>query len=479
MAPEAGPPQTERKLPVKKKGEDPAKQAEPQPAASGTKGKDSPGGENGASSKTLADRSAAPTAVQAGGGNPPPALPGANPLTLHPIPPRAQRPGEPRSLRSIFWSAFFFVGIPTLLGVLYFGVLASDQYATRADFIIKMRATPPASAGGASLLGGMSAVNPMSIGDMLVVKEYVASGQILKDIALTVDIGKIYSTPKADRLARLGKRPDFRRILTGEVWEKGLWAPVSDEDLLEYWKKMVMVNFDLTTGISSLEVRAFTPDDSMTIANVVLGLGESLVNQLSDRSQADALTFARKEVQEAHERATEALDSLQAYQQEAKQVDPEGFAKARSEIQAKLESDLSQFQSQLDILRKDLPENAPGIQQIKNRIVVLQEQLIVQKLQSTKSPSRESAGEVLNEFSKRKLDVDFSTKAYMSALSSLETARLDAAQQSRYLEAFVRPQLPQRAEYPKRLQAVLIVFFGSAVLWAIGRLFIAVAKEHL
>jgi nucleoside-diphosphate-sugar epimerase len=60
-----------------------------------------------------------------------------------------------------------------------------------------------------------------------------------------------------------------------------------------------------------------------------------------------------------------------------------------------------------------------------------------------------------------------------------EAARASVMQQSRYLEAFVRPRLPDEAEYPKRLHAVLLTLLAASLLWCIGYLMIAAAKEHV
>jgi len=427
--------------------------------------------------KTLAKRAVQPPAVSAGGGGSPPVIPAAASLT--PFPPTGQRPGNPRRLRTSFRSAAIFVGIPTLLAILYFGVFASDQYASRADFIIKTRGTSAPAGGGSAMMGGMAPVNPMTIVDMLVVKEYVESAQVLSDVEPLINVRELYSSPEADSFARLREKANFRNILNGKVWSEGLYSRVTEEDLLKYWRKMVVVNFDMTTGISSLEVRAFTAKDSKRLADAVLALSERLVNQLSQRAQSDALAFARKEVEDANKRAIEAMDGLSKFQEEVRQLDPESYVKVRGEIQGKLEADLAQNLAQLETLKRNLPDDAPGILSLKNRIAGLQEQLLVQNLESTKKGKKGSANEMLNEFSKRKLDSEFATKAYMSALTSLEIARRDATQQSRYLEAFVRPQLPQKADYPKRLQSVAIVFVASAAIWAIGGLLIAAAKEHL
>lgn len=426
--------------------------------------------------KALVKRVVEAPALPASGGSGPPVIPTTASLT--PFPPIGQRPANPRRLRSTFWSAAIFVGIPTLLAILYYGVIASDQFASRSDFIIKTRSTTSAVSPG-GMIGAVAPVNPMTIVDMLVVKEYVESAQVLADIAPLVDVRAMFSTPEADSFARLKEKANFRNILDGKVWDDGLYTRITEEDLLKYWKKMVVVNFDMTTGISSLEARAFTAKDSKRLADSVLALSERLVNQLSERAQSDSLAFARKEVEDANKRAIDSMDELMRFQEQSQQLDPESYVKVRGEIQGRLEADLAQNLAQLESLKRNLPDNAPGILSLKNRIAGLQEQLLVQNLESTKKNKKGSANEMLNEFSKRKLDSEFATKAYMSALTSLENARRDATQQSRYLEAFVRPQLPQKADYPKRLQSVVIVFVASAALWAIGGLLIAGAKEHL
>ena len=386
----------------------------------------------------------------------------------------------PPKKNKLFLSFLICVGFPTFVATVYYGILASDQYATPSQFIIHTRSLMPAHPSGVGGLGvGMSVVSPLALADMLVVQDYVGSRQILSDLEPRLNLREIYSTSCADWFARLKPLPSFRRLLTGKVFTEGLITPVSEEDLLDYWRGMATVKFNMTTGIATLEVKAFTANESLRIAEAVLACGEKLVNILSERSLEDALKFAKGEVVVAQNRAVRALDDLQSFQSEAQEVDPEGYAVARGRLQAKLDADLSSYQSHLELLRKSLPENAPGIQQLKSKILVVQNQIKAERSKSTSQGQNDSASQVLNEFAKKKLEVDFATQSYVSALEYLETARANAMQQSRYLEAFVRPQLPDEPQYPRRLNAVLLTLLATSLIWGIGYLLVSAAKEHI
>ena len=381
-----------------------------------------------------------------------------------PIAGQPQRPAAPRRTRNLLLSAFLFMALPVVLAVLYFGFVASDQYYTTADYAVRFSqgaAAVPSSAGGG--LGGMLAGGAgAAMSDMFILRDYILSHQILEDLEPELDIRAIYSDPKADRLARLD-------------------PAVSKEDLLEYWRGMISVRCDITTGISHLGVRAFTAKEAKQVADSILRLSEALVNRLSDRAQDDRLELARRDVDEAYIRVAEALDSLRTYQERAGQVSPEGFVQARSELEAGIEQEVSRYEAQIERLRRDLPDDAPGIRQLRQRLEIARSQLGAERQRSTSSPSNEgaSASEIFTEFSKLKLESEFSAKAYDSALASLEQARLEAAKQDRYLEAFVRPQLPDAPEYPRRAFNIALVGVGSFLVWSIGGLMVAAVREHL
>jgi capsular polysaccharide transport system permease protein len=384
----------------------------------------------------------------------------SSPFTM-PVNPR--RPG-PVKRRIMLISALLVIGLPTLAAGIYYAFFASDQYASSGHFVVRHRGENTAALSSLSMLG-LGTTGTSSTPDMMVVNDYLMSMQMIKDLAPKIDLRAIYDTPRADRLARLTP-----------AWGEDT---VSDERLHDYWQKMAVVHFDTSTGLSTFEVRAFTADDSKNIADHVFALGEALVNRLSKRAQEDALSLAKQEVETYRDRAIASLDALQAFQERAKQVDPEAFAQARAQIQAGVEQELTQLQTQLDVLRKNLPEDAPGITQVKDRLASMEKQLAAERVRSTVSETGESAAQILNEFAKLRLESEFATQAYMSSLASLESARLEAMRQNLYLETFVRPHVPQVARYPSAFLGTLLVFVCSLLVWAIGGLFVSAIREHV
>ena len=389
--------------------------------------------------------------------------------------------GEPPR-RRIPWSFLLIVVLPTLLAMVYYGFMASDQYESSADFVIKTQSGGDATPGLAGIMGAIGVGgghgDSMASGDAAMVESYVDSDQILRDLSESIDLRSMYCSKEIDWVSRLKSTPDLFSKISGRKTRRTTTRDISNEELLTYWKKKVTVSPGDAPGTSTLKVLAFTPEDAKSIADHVISLGERLVNHVSERAMKDAVVFAQKEVDLAHGRAMKAFDDLQEFQARAKQVDPQGFAKARSEIQGRLEGQLSTTQAQMEALRQNLPDEAPGIQQMRTQISALQEQLLVERNRSTKGGDGKSAAEVINEFGKRQLQTEFASKDYLSALTALESARITANRQNRYLEPFNLPNLPDKPALPSRWYDIVSVLAVSLLIWGVWSLFIAGVKEH-
>ena len=305
-------------------------------------------------------------------------------------------PPKRRIPRSLYW----MVCVPTALAFLYFGFMASDQYECTAGYVIKSNDTASSPVGALSLLG-MGVGDSATANDAAMVESYIGSMQILRDLEKELDLRKMYASREIDRFSRMKPSWDFFKTITFGHSRRTTSREVSDEDLLEYWKKKIEVTPGKGSANWELTVRGFTPEDTKKVADQVLLLSERLVNNVSERALNDALEFSRKQVETARQQALRISEELKESQIKTQHVDPLSAAKS-----------------------------------------------------------------------------EYASKDYLSALAGLETARINASRQSRYLEAFALPQLPDKPALPRRWYSIISVLAVCLLLWGVWSLFIAGVKEH-
>jgi capsular polysaccharide transport system permease protein len=68
---------------------------------------------------------------------------------------------------------------------------------------------------------------------------------------------------------------------------------------------------------------------------------------------------------------------------------------------------------------------------------------------------------------------------YERALYALQDAKNAAAQQSVYLDAFVRPALPQESVYPVRWRVVLETALSAFAAWCLLQLLYHGIRDHI
>lgn len=348
--------------------------------------------------------------------------------------------------------------LPTLAAVLYYGLIASGQYVAEARFAV--RSSEPVAS---DLLGTLTGIPGQggSSQDSYAVRDYILSREGIEAISQHHDVRAIFSRPGTDWLSRLNTN-----------------API--EDVVEYWAKMIDVTFEPTTGISSLRVRAFTPQDAETLAKALLAEGEILVNRLSERARRDALSFAEAEVERAEKRLGGARRQLTEFRNQRQMLDPARAAEGRLGLLASLESDVARAQAEFSTLRSYMHASAAPIVSLESRIAALKDQIKVEerKLASRQANGADLMSTVVADYEQVSGEHGFAERAYVSALTGLEAARAEALRQSRYLVSFVQPRLPEDATRPRRLLAVVTVFFSACVLWGLGALGVAAIKDH-
>lgn len=359
-----------------------------------------------------------------------------------------------------FW---LFVMLPSIANALYLAFIASDQYVATTRFAVRTASQEdfvdlPNSSGTQSPVGISTA--SVTGQDAYVVVAYIKSRTIIEDVSKTVDLYKIFRNPAADFWTRLGD-------------------DVKAEDLLDYWLKMVSASVDGPSGIVTVRVRAFAPEDSVTLASAIVAASEKLANDLSSRARGDLLAKAEEEVARAENRMKEALKAMQAYRDSVGYIDPVESATMTNKLLLELLGKKIELENEYFVIVRSASEDAPGVTPLKTAIKSIDEQ--IEKLKSTLTGDKaadQTISASLVRFEELELERTFAEKALLSAQGALDRARRRVLRQAIYVSVFVPPGLPEESAYPQRLSMSLIMPVALIVIWGIFALLVATIEDH-
>jgi capsular polysaccharide transport system permease protein len=349
-----------------------------------------------------------------------------------------------------------FVGVPTLIALVYYGLLAADIYQSESKYTIQ------SAEGGTPLafdsLFGVLPISGATEKDARAVQAHILSRDVLSRLETEQGFIRHHQSPDIDWWARIP-------------------AGASFETAFGYFQNLVDVRYDTQSGVSELLVKASTAADAERFARAILRYAEEMVNELSDRARLDRMAFAVKEVESSERRLAKAREAILTLQMTGEDLNPQDSASAILTIRTELETDLAMARAELRQLESFMQPKAHQIQALKQKVASLEEQVRNEnlKLVDSKSPSLSAS---IARFEPFVIEKEFAEKAYASALTSLEIARTEAAQQHRYLATIVEPSVPDEATHPKRFLGVLAVFAASLAAYGILALLIAAAREH-
>jgi capsular polysaccharide transport system permease protein len=348
------------------------------------------------------------------------------------------------------------VFVPTLLAIIYYGLVTSDIYISESRFVVRSPQKQSASGLGSLLQGaGFSKAQD----DAYSVHDYMLSRDALKRLDEKLLLKNSFGNQNVDVFSRFG----------GLGWDE------SFEALFRYYQKRILIDTDAASSISSLRVSAFTGEDAYRINEMLLQLGEGLVNQLNERGRQDMIRFAAADVSVAEKQAKAAALSLSSYRSANSVFDPEKQSAIQLSQISKLQDDLIATKTQLAHVRTFTPDN-PQIPALQKRVESFQGQIDIETAKVAGGPS--SLTNKAAEFQRLALERDFADKQLAIALASLEQARNDAQRKQLYLERIVQPNTPDVGIEPRRIKSVFGILIFGLIAWGVLSILLAGVREH-
>jgi len=376
--------------------------------------------------------------------------------------PPASEPAQKGHWRRLKWllNPIFVCAVllPTTISIIYFGLIASDVYVSESRFVVR-NPQRQSSSGIGSLLQSSGLSFTRSQDDTYSVHDYVTSRDALRELDQRAQVRKALSSDKVDRFNRF----------PGLDWDD------SFEGFFRHYRKYVTIDYDTVSSITTLYVRAYTAEDARKFNDLLLQMGERLVNNLNTRSRQDLIEVAQKEVRDAEERDKAAALAMSGFRTKQSLFDPERQAGMKLQGVAKIQEELITAEAELAQIRL-LSPNSPQLGALKNRVETLRKAVAAENAKVAGAEG--SFTSKTSAYDRLLLEKTFADRQLATALASLESARNEAQRKQLYLERLVQPNLPDMAAEPRRMRSVLVVFVLGMIVFGVVSLIVASIREH-
>ena len=350
------------------------------------------------------------------------------------------------------WLPILFVlcfVLPTALGGIYYGFIASDRFVTEARFALR-----PA-------LGGAEKATPDAVGtnagvpkemlaqDVLITHQYVLSRPMLEVIQAKLPIREWFSRDQIDFLSRFDAE-----------------KPI--EKFLKYWRERVNVELEGSSGIMSLTVSAFDPAESLAITKAVMAEAERMVNELSMRARTDAVAESNREMRLAEERLAKIRLAVRDLRNRDGVLDAQKANETNLKVIGELRAARINLSVQLTMSLRDLAPESRRIQDMKAQIKDLDDNISrIERQSASQDPEQKRLlSDALTRFEALDNERKDTEKYYAKVIAANERARIVAARQIEFFSPIVEPVLAESSTQPRRLLMSSLVAAGAAVFFA-------------
>lgn len=389
-------------------------------------------------------------------------VPKANPSEAPVLPhePFVERAAD--TSRSPPWGPISFllaVALPTFGCLLYLIFVAAPQFVSESRFVLRGSLEKLAidSIGQAAAL---SALNNSQ--EAHVVADYIRSPRIVADLVKEFDLKRLYAGAPLDI-----------------VWH--LPADASADRLVRQWQRMTTAEVDATTGIITVRVHAFEPEEAQAVNRAVIKLSEALVAGFTRKLRVQRLEETVADSKAAQAEMTALLAALEGQRNREDTLDPLTTATALASLVSTLRDERATLVAAREASATRLHANALTLALTDERIRALDKQieLVLGTIENRRGATgRNDLLSATSLFDILQTRRELIARRVSRAESALAAARQDAIRQQVYVDVFMQPTLGETKDHPKPLQTTLFAFLGLFAIWAIAALYFQSVQER-
>lgn len=344
--------------------------------------------------------------------------------------------------------------VPTVIMLIYYALLARPEYDTEMKFTIQgLEQRPPDMLGGI----GIPAITRSS-NDGLVVVDFIESTELVRRLEADYGFDAAFGGWSFDPAARISPNAAL-------------------EAKTDFWLGQSSAAYDASSNVITVNVRAYTPEESLRLAEGVLQETEAVVNSLNSRVQSEAVRVATEEVETRRDEYNEARRrAISSRANRATTIESE--AEQQIGLVGQIEGQLANARVERAAAIAQFRPDSPQIRALDERIAALETQRAAAMAEIRGGPGVTEASRDVSAQTAL-LDYQFAQQAYYAAIQARQQALTQRENERRYLVAFVPPRLPETSNYWDRFINVIAIAIAAALLMAVGMLGYSVVKDHL
>ncbi len=362
-----------------------------------------------------------------------------------------------RRIATLMAKLICFIAIPTILAGYYFYRVATPMYASFTEFVIQKSDNPSAPA-AASMFGGSLLATAQ---DSISVQGYLSSRDAMLRLDKDLGFTQSFQGEKVDALQRLD-------------------ADATNEAAYKAYKKRVQIGFDPTEGIIKMEVVMPSAEQSYAFSNALIGYAEQKVDQLTQRMRKDQMKGADEAYEKAEVMYTEAQTRVVNLQGKLGVLSPEGEIAGQMSLIQQIETDIQLRQLELIEMLDNPRPNITKVNVLEKSILSRKD--LVAKLRTEMTVGTEgeiSLAKITAQLHSAQAQLIMRQELLLGSLTLLETARIEANRQTRYLSMAVSPVKPDQASYPKSFENTLLSFIVFTGIFLLLSLTTSILREQV
>ncbi len=362
-----------------------------------------------------------------------------------------------RSLVALSLRLLAFVALPTLIAGWYYFAVATPMYTTHSAFEIQQ-----AQGGQSGGLGGLfQGTGLASSQDSVAVQEFLISPEAMERLDREEGFVAHFADPSIDPIQRLD-------------------ADATNVEAHKLYERLVNVGYDPTEGILRMDVTAADPEVSARFSRALISYAEERVDERTQRLREDQVQGARAAFDQAEERMVAAQQRVLELQEQLGVLDPISETSGLMSQITGFEVQLAEKRLQLQQLLDNRAPNQARVAGVEGDIERLEALIAELRGELTQSAEgSESLAQVSGQLRMAEVDLETRTLMMQEALQMMESARMEANRQIRYLSLSVNPIPPDEPTYPRAFENTVLALLIFSGIYLMISLTVSILREQV